>query len=260
MASWDALKDELDLWQEAGITATFWWRDDDLNEPTNAFDRLLEMRHRLDIPLTLAVIPDNVDPHIADDLDGCHLVQHGVTHTSHAKEGEKKSEFPASRSITEMVAELTLGKARMETLFEGDFYPFLVPPWNRVGEALLPDIAKLGFHGISRYKPRASAVPVQGLAEVNTHIDPVDWKNGRSTLAEADILKMACDHLCDRRLGRVDTREPTGFLSHHIMYDEPLWEITYKFFSFVNSHKAVRFLTLPGALSVIEEFDLKDFP
>ncbi|MBL4907846.1 MAG: hypothetical protein JKX94_10375, partial [Sneathiella sp.] len=74
MTSWAALKDELDLWRDAGQIATFWWRDDDLNEPTEAFDRLLNLRDSLDIPLSLAVIPDRVDPHIGDDLEGCILL------------------------------------------------------------------------------------------------------------------------------------------------------------------------------------------
>ena len=254
MTSWTALEDELNCWLKAGKTATFWWRDDDLNEPSLAFDMLLNMREKLDIPLTLAVIPDNVDPHIADQLDGCYLVQHGVTHVSHASAGEKKSEFPSSRKKSDILTELAAGKNPMETLFEQNFYPFLVPPWNRISEDLLPEIADLGFAGVSRFKARQQAVPVSGFAEVNTHIDPVDWRGSRSAHSHAYILGMALDHLCARRSGDVDDREPTGFLSHHLMYDEPLWEVTYKLLSYLNSHEAVRFLTLPGALSVIEEF------
>ena len=258
MTSWSALEDELDHWQEAGKTATFWWRDDDLNEPTEAFDMLLNMRDQLDIPLTLAVIPDNVDPHIADQLEGCHLVQHGVTHTSYAADGEKKSEFPNSRNAADALADLAAGKARMETLFEENFYAFLVPPWNRISDDLLPGMADLGFVGVSRFKARKQAVPVPGFAEVNTHIDPVDWRGSRSGHSDAFILGMAVDHLYARRAGHVDAHEPTGFLSHHLMYDAPLWEITYKLLSYLNSHEAARFLTLPGALSVMEELSPRD--
>ena len=33
MSSWDALRTELDLWQDAGRDASFWWRDDDAETP-----------------------------------------------------------------------------------------------------------------------------------------------------------------------------------------------------------------------------------
>ena len=90
MNVWEELAQELDLWLAAGLVATFWWRDDDLNEPTAAFDRLLDLRDTLDIPLNLAVIPDEVDPHIGDDLAGCTLLQHGVLHKNFATDGQKK--------------------------------------------------------------------------------------------------------------------------------------------------------------------------
>jgi len=260
MASWDTLESELDRWQEAGKVATFWWRDDDLNEPTDAFDLLLDMRRLLDIPLTLAVIPNNVDPRIGADLDGCELVQHGVTHISYAKDGEKKSEFPASRPVAEIIKELASGNDRLAYLFADQFYPVLVPPWNRISDGLFPELKALGYAGISRYKPRKKAMPVAGFAEINTHIDPVFWRGGRTARAESEILSMAVDHLYARRKGHVDAREPTGFLSHHLMFDEALWEVTYKLLSYLKAHRTVRFLTLRGAIALIDEIVHTDDP
>lgn len=258
VSSWSALQNELDIWQSLGRIATFWWRDDDLNEPTEAFDHLRHMRNHLGIPLTLAVVPDNVDPHIADDLEGCELVQHGVTHQSYAKAEAKKSEFPDNRSLAEMIAELKIGKSRMQDLFADDFFPFLVPPWNRISEDCLKELPALGFAGVSRFQPRKKAAPFHNFAEVNTHVDPVNWRGDRSSLEDAQILDAVVGHLKDRRQGRVDPLEPTGYLTHHLMFDTALWEISFKLLSSLCRHDAVRFLTLRGSISLIEEISDPD--
>jgi hypothetical protein len=252
MSSWQALKDELDLWQKDRRIATFWWRDDDLNEVTPAFDRLLQLRAHLDIPLTLAVIPDRVDPHIADDLDGCHFVQHGVLHKSFAQDGEKKSEFPATRDSEAIKRDILSGRQRLETLFEDTFLPFFVPPWNRMDDRHVSALADLGFTGISQYNPRKSALVEGCMAQINTHVDPVFWRGDRSALPDTKILADMCSHLAQRRLGEVDSDEPTGFLTHHLVHDEALWEISHKLLSFLNAHVSVRWLTLPGAMSLID--------
>lgn len=258
MTVWDELHGELDLWLAAGHVATFWWRDDDLNECSSAFDRLLDLRDTLDIPLHLATIPDAVDPHVGDDLTGCILLQHGVLHKNFAVEGEKKCEFPQSRPLTECVEDLRQGKERMEALFGELFYPVLVPPWNRISDLAVNELKGLGFVGLSRYKARVTAQPIAGLAEVNTHIDPVSWRGGRSSLGDEKILRMCINHLKARRTGFVDRLEPTGFLSHHLIHDEALWEVTFKLLKFLKSHQAVRWLTYAGAIALIDDFPDND--
>ena len=56
MSSWDDLTTELDGWDEAGMIAEFWWRDDDAVEPTPALDQLLDLRKSLDVPLAIAAM------------------------------------------------------------------------------------------------------------------------------------------------------------------------------------------------------------
>ena len=63
---WDALEAELDLWQSAGRTATFWWRDDDAIAWTPALERLLELAE--DTPIAIAVIPGNAETGLAEPL------------------------------------------------------------------------------------------------------------------------------------------------------------------------------------------------
>ena len=254
MASWNDLTAELDKWQKIGRPATFWWRDDDLNELTPAFDRLLSLRSQFDIPLTLAVIPNEVDPHIADELEGCHLIQHGVVHRSFAPEGEKKSEFPSNRDLEEALDNLGVGRHRMETLFEESFLPVFVPPWNRVSDKVVEALGDRGFIGLSRYKPRAQDKVSKGrVAEINTHVDPIYWRGHRSALSDEIVLDQIVDHLKGRRIGKYDPLEPTGILSHHLVHDEAIWKLLFKIFTALNRHAAVRWLTYPGAMSLIDD-------
>ncbi len=252
MTDWSDLEQELDLWSQTGRIATFWWRDDDLNEPTEALDRLMDLRHRLDIPLHLAVIPDRVDPRIIEELRDCHVIQHGVLHQNFAGDGEKKCEFPESRPKEDSLADLVSGKNRMEELFGETFLPILVPPWNRIYEPLLADLKELGFEAISRFNARREMEPVSGLFEINTHIDPIFWRGHRSALPDEEILKMALNHLKARRTGFVDPHEPTGLLTHHLVHDERIWQVIFKLLDFLNHHTAVRWLTLPGVMALME--------
>jgi len=54
-SGWGALEAELDIWQSAGRSASFWWRDDDAIAATPELDRLLALAQ--DAPIGLAVIP-----------------------------------------------------------------------------------------------------------------------------------------------------------------------------------------------------------
>src|SRR5215467_3832339 len=103
-AGWPDLVDELDLWEETGRVATFWWRDDDAEAPSQALERLTSIAGR--IPVGLAVIPAAVQSELAEWLSDrarsapaarIDVLQHGWAHSNHSA-GAKKSEFPAERS------------------------------------------------------------------------------------------------------------------------------------------------------------------
>lgn len=258
MAEWTLLNEELDRWQEAGRVATFWWRDDDLAEHTTALDRLLDLRAHFDIPLALAAVPARLDPDVATALDpNCTLLQHGFAHQNYAPSGEKKSEFPASRPAGEIAEELRAGKELLHRAFGGQFAPIMVPPWNRMADAHLELLPKLGFIGISRYKARNASLAAPNLAALNTHADLIDWRGTRSAVDQNLLIKQLTDHLRARREGRADPLEPTGILTHHLVHDETIWALLFGLLSVLNQHPAVRFLTVRGSLAMIDE--LPDF-
>lgn len=252
MNDWDSLKRELDLWEKENRVATFWWRDDDVIAPTPALDRLLHLKEHFGLPLSLAVIPANVDAELVNHLEQCTILQHGFGHENFAAKGEKKSEFPENRTNDEVKAALTQGKETLTRIFTDQFVPIMVPPWNRIADNHLGGLADLGFIGVSRYKSRAAALIRPKLAEINTHVDPVNWRGDRSVIPETALLEMVTGHLAARRQGESDPLETTGLLTHHLVHDEEIWAALYKLLAVLTDHAAVRFLTIEGAIALID--------
>ena len=130
-ASWHDLVEELDAWTDAGRTATFWWRDDDAQVPTEPLGRMVALAESWTVPLALAVIPAGVTPELAVFLKPCSFVsilQHGWSHANHAVPSAKKCELGADRPIEAVLAELAEGKDVLKRLFGPRALPVLVPP------------------------------------------------------------------------------------------------------------------------------------
>jgi hypothetical protein len=241
MTGWSALQRECDAWAEAGLAATWWWRDDDAVEATPALATLLELQPRA---IALAVIPNGAMPGLAGVLarhPGIAVLQHGFSHCNQAQAGERKSEFPDSRDPDAMEFELVRGQRRLETLFGGGFLPVLTPPWNRIGEVAVTRLQSLGYTGLSRYLPRA-AVRLHGVKLVNTHVDVIDWRGSRGFAGESPCLARFAGHLQARRLGTADRDEPTGLLTHHLVHDASTWRFLEKLRDFLTKQSAARLL------------------
>lgn len=238
--AWHDLAQELDRWADAGRVATFWWRDDDAMEPTEPLGRMLALAETHRVPLSLAVIPAGVVPELADALSrhSAGILQHGWSHANHAT--GKKCELGAERPAETVLAELAEGKRVLERLFGPRALPVLVPPWNRIAPGVEARLTELGLTGLSIYGPRKTAPP--GLACVNTHVDPVAWHAGGGFLGDGEALRMAVSHLRARRLGEVDSDEPTGLLTHHLVMDAETWAFTERFLHRTQSHPAARWL------------------
>lgn len=251
-AAWDALTAELDLWMVAGRKAHFWWRDDDAVEATPALDRLIELQARSGIPLALAIIPARAQDSLGRRLSGqsgIAALQHGLAHQNHATAAEKKSEFPAARPLSERLADLRRGQALMRAQFSDRLLPLFVPPWNRLGVDLLPEMTSAGLAAISGFAPRKTYWAAPGLAWLNTHIDPIDWHGADNPAAAAHSLATAGAHLRAMRLGEMP-EQPLGLLTHHLRHDDTIWDFTAVFLATTAAHPAVRWLDAHAALTV----------
>jgi hypothetical protein len=241
VTDWPDLARELDLWAAEGLNATWWWRDDDAVAAGPALRQLLDLGRD---GLGLAVIPEALTEGLAPALENSRhvfVLQHGFAHRNRAEAGGKKNEFPDSRDPSEIDADLAAGRLRLLQAFGTRFLPVLTPPWNRLGERTPPRLAGLGFKGLSQYQARKTT-EFHELRQVNTHVDVIDWKNGRAFLGEQACLGLFLGHLQARRNGKADRDEPTGLLTHHIVHDASTWRFLQKLRNFLAEQPAARLL------------------
>jgi hypothetical protein len=250
--AWEALTRELDLWMEDGRTATFWWRDDDAADHTQALEHLLDLHNTLDVPLALAVVPAQATPALQARLQTSKhvaVLQHGYAHTNFADAADAKArkiELDDSRPAAYVIGDLATGTQALERFPE--FLPVLVPPWNRIAPHLIPFLPELGFRGLSTLGPRPRLSPIPGVRANNVHLDIVDWQGKRTGtpggfLGAENILADACAHLEARRTGTVDGEEATGLMTHHAVMETESKEFVRKFVAHTKQHPAARWLS-----------------
>jgi len=240
-AAWRAFADELARWRDDGRVAEFWWRDDDAARPDPALSRLLALSQRASIPLALAVIPMQSEKAAFENIGpGISILQHGTDHRNRAGAGEKKTEFSVAESARDAAARLASARKRLAARAGAGFIPVLAPPWNRMPEALAPELAVAGFRGLSRYGARAAAEAAPGVRQVNTHVDLIAWRAGRGFAGDEAVLGAAVRHLAAKREGRADAGEATGWLSHHAVHDEAAWDFLERLFETVRTGPGVR--------------------
>ncbi|MBL8701801.1 MAG: polysaccharide deacetylase family protein [Alphaproteobacteria bacterium] len=242
MTSWSALDEELGAWARAGRTAMLWWRDDDATRPTPALERLLDIRRRHDVPIALAVIPARAEAGLAERLrreQGVVAWQHGWAHMNHAPLGAPKAEIGPHRPAAWILGELARGWLRLDAVFGADGWrKVLVPPHNRIAEAVIDALPAAGYRGLSAgMEPRPKA---RGRAMVNAHVDIMNWST-RAFAGEAEALGALVAALRTRREGTVDADEPVGYLTHHLAHDEAAWSFTDSVLGRLKAHAAVRF-------------------
>jgi len=242
-AAWRGLLDEIGRARDSGRAIEFWWRDDDAARPDPALSRLVALARSCKVPLAIAAIPAQAEAEAFRDLpQGACVLQHGSDHRNRAGSGQKKTEFPAGDAAQATIERLKAGRLRLAQCAGARLLPVLAPPWNRIGADYLPYLAAAGYRGLSQYGPRASAQPVPGLLQVNTHVDLIAWRGGRGFAGEEAVLAAATAHLAAKREGKADAGEPTGWLTHHAQHDEPSWRFLERLFETLGALPGARWL------------------
>lgn len=213
--------------REAGCLPALWLRDDDAVEPTPALDRLLRFSQTTGLATHLAVIPADatkaLGAYVASNSEFIPVV-HGLAHQNHAPVSEKKAEFGPHRSLQERLADAQTGLDKLRKLFGNRLCPAFVPPWNRMADDMASGLATARFTMISTYGPRSVTNPAVGMVQINTHIDPIDWRGTRG-LADPDlILARLSATLIARAQGETDGTEPLGLLTHHLVQNAAIWD------------------------------------
>jgi hypothetical protein len=238
-AEWRDLVAELDRWEEAGLVARLWWRDDDAVAWTPALDRLFLTAG--DAPLALAVIPADVISGLATALQPfpqVAVLQHGWCHANHAVAG-KSSEYPPERHPVDVADEFDEGRQRLRLLFGPRALPMFVPPWNRFSDRFVPLLREAGIAAISQMAPRKS-IPGQGVAAIDVHLDIVGWHEGRKFIGVAVALGRLVAALRARR--EAGDAVPIGVLTHHLVMDSASEDFLMLLAETIAAHRAARWI------------------
>lgn len=216
MTHWlDPLRRVLD--QAAG-EITLFFRDDDAGWDDDALYRLLERFTAQQIPIDLAVIPQELGSsltaellaHYHADPDRLGLHQHGYRHVNHESEG-RKHEFGPSRERDQQFRDLRAGRDQLETLLGDALDPIFTPPWNRCTEATTACLAELGYSMLSRDRS-ARPLPMYGLAELPVGVDWLRRRQGER-ITRQELGQTIAGAV------RAGTGVPVGIMLHHAAMD-----------------------------------------
>ena len=226
------LRRELALWRAERRALPLWWRDDDAISDTPALRQLVALSQELSLDVHIAVIPAAADATLPPAVAECPTLipmVHGWAHHSHAPTGSKNAEFGHPRA--EAAGEIRDGLARLTALFGPRLMSFFVPPWNRIATEFSTDLAAAGYTGLSTYGARAQRWAAPGLVQINTHIDPIDWRGTRGLVPPERVLDGLVKTLQRRRQGLEDATEPLGYLTHHLVHDTDIWTFSHALLS-----------------------------
>ncbi|SMP03228.1 polysaccharide deacetylase family protein [Shimia sagamensis] len=230
IVDWTPLQAELAQWRAEGLELPIWWRDDDAIAPTEALDTLTALSEAVGVPVHLAVIPKDATDELAGNIAECFVpVVHGWAHVSHTPDGVKNAEFGAGRPAGTALQDASEGLVRLKSLFGDRVAPMFVPPWNRITPEIVAGLAEAGYDAVSTYNPRQTALAALGVAQINTHIDPIYWRGHRGLVEAETLVSQAVTLLQDRRAGLTDNQEPLGYLTHHLVHDADIWEFSRQF-------------------------------
>ena len=248
--SWSALEEELQHWE---APAELWWRDDDATHDTPALRQLLTLASEFQVPVHLAVIPQQLHTSLdyirqPENRPCSYVLQHGINHQSHATEGMRKVELGGSYPLNTLCDDLTAGRQRLAGHFEEQYLDMLVPPWNRLSEALLPRLKEIGYEKLSVLGPRPDSDNPQHIRQLNVHLDIINWKE-RCFAADEQVISKLTRHLQLKRTGQIDATEPCGLMTHHLDHDPACWDFLQRFFTWCHEHEKIRWLAGPDLLS-----------
>jgi hypothetical protein len=229
---WQALDEEIAQW---AAPPALWLRDDDATGPAPAVATLLNACAVGRVPVCLAVIPSSLDPEffpwLASQAASTTVVPHGLGHTNHAPEGQKKSEFGDHRSLSEISKDLRDGLHRVQDAFGVQARPIFVPPWNHFGSIAGAALIGAGYTALSA---KTTQIEVTGIAVIDVHIDIIDWRGSRGYGGDGPILGALRKRLAALRVQGKE-KEPTGILTHHAVHDPAAWTFLETLFSRLGS-------------------------
>ena len=242
MTGWERVRDELDIWAAEKRVAQFWWRDDDAQDVSPRLKRMLSIAQNFDVSVALSVIPVGTKAGLVKYLQASNQAQvlvHGYAHKNYARKGQAKRELGGARALNDIIEDLANGLALARASFGERVLPVMVPPWNRIAPKAVEVLPRLGYRGISTWKPRLKVTACAGLTQVNAHLDVIDWRRGRRVKSEAQIAGLLLRKLRWRRADPERASEPLGLLTHHQLWSAEKENTIVQFLGITREHRAV---------------------
>lgn len=268
--TWQSVVRELDLWQDRGLRAKFWVRDDDAHEMSPQLAHLHHFADVHNIKIGLAVIPGRMNTDFADVLAGMrnrfHPMCHGWTHADYGPPG-KPGEFGDDRPFSNLCSDAERAYAAFSGYF-GSIPVIFVPPNGRITPALREALPRIGFAAVSTgrsdlehkvfrmssFLPWMPAVTITDSAappRLDVHIDVIDW-NRKMARDSKSVATEIVDNLRFRRRGFLRAHRPIGLLTHHLVHDDKIWQLCNELLDTLFAHKAVDFV---AADALFEAYD-----
>ena len=226
-----------------------WWRDDDSCRDT------LELRKFLSatgtVPIALSVIPGLLQGDfvtLVNRTDNVSILQHGWKHINHSSDGVAPSEFPESRSPSEVSLELREGLTLLKAHFGDRFTPIFVPPWHSCASWLLEQLPELGYLAVSRDAPLFPLLKRGAGEEVNIEIDTSNWRAQGSFIGSTELV-MKITRALTIRLQWSAPSMPIGILTHHALLTQSDCDCLNAFVSALEKFGVVEWVPAPGLIA-----------
>lgn len=231
--AWPAELD--DLLAARASPVRIWWRDDDAGRDNARLEELLALSTTHQVPLTLAVVPEWLEPAAAARMTairGVTVFQHGIAHADHASAGQRKIELGGTADPHRLADALERHRERLALIFRGQFRSVLVPPWNRLDAALLSLLPAHGFIGWSGW--RGGPPTDLRLRRLDAHLDAIDWRGGRRCRQPEELGRDLAWLLAGA------APEPLGLLTHHLVTNAEGFRSLDQFLGLVQDHPMLR--------------------
>ncbi|MCS6877792.1 MAG: hypothetical protein N2038_08800 [Geminicoccaceae bacterium] len=221
-----------------------WWRDDDAGRAHPRLFALLRLVRALEVPIALSVVPAWLEPETIGAVlatPEASVLQHGFAHEDHARAGERKIELGGGADRGLLAARLRQGSAILRAAFGPRFLPVLVPPWNRIARDVVEELPSLGFRVLSIWDEGDLGPMPPGLARLDVHLDPIDWRGGRRWIGLEELARRFA-----RRIATA--RGPLGLVTHHPVTEDAAFAELAALLGVLRDHPRVRFMTATGLL------------
>jgi hypothetical protein len=169
-------------------------------------------------------------------------------HANHAPAGDKKAEFGCDRPLSHLTDDAREGLRLARSHFGDLLVPVFVPPWNRIAPELVEHLPRIGYRGLSTFGKRRQPEAAGGIVQVNTHLDPIAWHEGRS-LRKPHALLAELARAVMAQTERDGVPEPIGLLTHHLVHDDAIWLFCEELLRRLAKYSIVRFVD-PRAMFV----------